>query len=393
MRYSALTDRLTGEGADAWSIHSRAEQMRAAGHDVIALSVGDPDFETPGPIIESAVASVRNGRTHYTPAGGTHELRVAAAGYHQRFTGQPTGPENVVVVPGAQCGLFCAALCLLEPGQSVLIPEPMYVTYEGVVGASGAEIIPIPLRPENRFHLDIDDVCQAITPSTRAVILNTPHNPTGAVMQRDTLEGLGELAEQHDLWVLSDEVYAHLTFEAEHVSPASIHSLSSRCVTIYSLSKSYAMTGWRLGWVVAPEALSAHQERLLGCMLYGSPTFIQDAAITALATDDGLITQMRDKYRARRDLVCHQLGAVRGLSCYRPEAGIYVMLDIRSTGLSGKAFANQLLDTQLVSLLPGEGFGASAAGHVRVSLCEHRDVLLKACQRIEQFVRGLSLNG
>ena len=389
MRYSKLTDRLIGEGADAWSIHTRAGELKAAGEDVILLSVGDPDFDTPEPIVDTAVKSLRGGRTHYTSAGGIDELRVAAAQYHRRLTGQPTGPENVVIVPGAQCGLFCAAMCLLEPGDNILVPEPMYVTYEGVVGASGAEIIPIPLKPENAFHLDIDDVKQALTSSTRALLLNTPHNPTGAVMRRDTLEALGVLAQENNLWVLTDEVYAHLTFEAEHVSPASVASLSSRCVTIYSLSKSFAMTGWRLGWVVAPTSLTLHHERLLGCMLYGSPTFIQDAAISALNSDQTEVDRMRDEYRVRRDLVCEQLAGIPGLEYHRPEAGMYVMLDIRDTGLSGKEFANRLLDEELVSLLPGEGFGPSGEGHVRFSLCVDRDTLEHACHRIERFMKRL----
>lgn len=390
MRYSALTNRLAGEGAEAWSIHTRAEAMKMDGHDVILLSVGDPDFDTPGKIVDTAVESLRGGRTHYTPAGGIHPLRVAAAQHHHRQTGQATGPENVVIVPGAQCGLYCAAMCVLEPGQNVLIPEPMYVTYEGVVGASGAQIVTLPLRPENAFHLDPDDVRKAITPSTRALLLNTPHNPTGAVTHRETLEAIASIAEKHDLWVLTDEVYGDLAFEAKHISPSSIPSLAPRCVTISSLSKSYAMTGWRLGWVVAPQALTYHHERLLGCMLYGSPTFIQDAAITALNSPDTDLTQMRNAYRSRRDAVCDYLSSVQGLVCHRPEAGIYVMLDIRKTRLSGKEFANQLLDSELVSLLPGEGFGPSGAGHVRFSLCEDRRTLVEACRRIDRFVQSMT---
>ena len=390
MKYSVLTERLTGEGADAWSIHTRASDLKAAGGDVILLSVGDPDFDTPSRIIDTAIESLGNGRTHYTPAGGIHSLRIAAAHYHEEFCGQCVGPENVVIVPGAQCGLFCAVMCLLEPEENVLVPEPMYVTYEGVVGASGAKIIPVPLRPENGFHLDVKEMARALTPKTRAIILNTPHNPTGAVMRRETLEAIGDLANERNLWVITDEVYAHLTYEATHVSPASIATLAPHCVSIHSLSKSYAMTGWRLGWVVAPEALTLHHERLLGCMLYGSPTFIQDAAITALESGDTEIENMRDAYRSRRDLVCEQLADVAGVSCHRPEAGMYVMLDVRKTGLSGKSFANQLLDAESVSLLPGEGFGASAAGHVRFSLCEQPEVLSEACQRIARFMRRLS---
>ena len=385
MRFSSLTEQLAPEAVDAWSIHTRARQMKNDGHDVIVLSIGEPNFDTPAPIVETAVTALRNGRTHYTPAAGVMAFREAIANYH---VGQGLGhvtPDQVVVAPGAQCGLFAAAMCVFGPGDSVLVPEPMYVTYDGVVAATRAEVTPVPLRPENGFHLDPEDVIARLRDNTKALIVNTPHNPTGTVMHEDTIAALAEICEQHDLWLLSDEVYADLAFERPHVSPLSHPTLKHRTAGIFSLSKAFAMTGWRMGWVTAPAELAIHIEGLLSCMLFGAPPFIQDAGITAL--EDALedVGRMRDEYRQRRDLVCDLLGPINKLHCHRPEAGMYVMIDVRETGMEGKEFANKLLDAEGVSLLPGEGFGDSGRGHVRFSTCEAPELLEEACKRIQRF--------
>ncbi len=390
MKYASLTERTAGDSADAWSVHGRAAERKRRGEDVILLSIGDPDFETPHPIVARALESLRQGRTHYTPAAGIMALREVVARYHTRTTGQPVDSDNVMIVPGAQCGLFCAAMCVVEHGDEILVPEPMYVTYEGVAGATGANLVPVPLRPENEFHLDPSDLERAIGPRSRALLINTPHNPTGTVMRRETLEAIAELAQAHDLWVIADEVYRDVTFEVPPLSPASVEPLEQRCATVFSLSKAFAMTGWRLGWVVAPRELAGHIERLLACMLYGSPPFIQDAAIEALASERPEVGEMRNEYRARRDLVCARLTQVPRIACHRPEAGMYIMIDVRGTGLSGKDFANALLDHGGVSLLPGEGFGPSGAGHVRLGLCAPRDTLREACLRIERFVAEMA---
>lgn len=389
MNYSSLIKRLWGEASDAWAIHGRAKAMQQRGEDVILLSIGDPDFDTPAPITEAAISALRAGRTHYTGAGGIMPFREAVASHHAQTTGQAVSAENVVIVPGAQCGLFCAVMCVVEPGDEIIVPEPMYVTYEGVVGTSGAKIVPVPLKPEHEFHLDPADLEAAITPRTRALLLNTPHNPTGAVMRLETIEAVAELARRRDFWVITDEVYSQFTFDRPHVSPASVELLWDRCVTIASLSKSFAMTGWRIGWLVAPVELASHMEGLLGCMLYGSPGFIQEAAVRAISGDIPEVTEMHEEYQARRDLVLNLLAPVAQISCHRPEAGMYIMIDIRETGLDGKAFADLLLDHGGVSLLPGEAFGQSAAGHMRFSLCAPCDQLSEACQRIAAFVSTL----
>jgi arginine:pyruvate transaminase len=390
MRFSSLVERIGGEGAAAWDIHSRAAQRRRRGDDIILLSVGDPDFDTPAPIVDAAVESLRAGRTHYMPIIGEPELRRAIAEGHSRASGQQVGPENVAVLAGAQCALFCAALCVLDAGDEIIVPEPMYVTYEAVIGTAGARIVNVPLPAARHFALDPQDIAAAITPRTRAILVNSPHNPTGAMLKRRDWEAVAELCRRHDLWLLSDEVYAALIFEGEHVSPASLPGMAKRTVTINSLSKSHAMSGWRLGWVVAPEPLIPHIANLALCMLYGCPGFVQDAALAALRAGTHDVEQMRDIYRARRDLVHRRLSQVADLGCHLPQAGMFMMVDIRGTGLSAYQFSEGLLDAQGVSVLAGEAFGPSAAGHIRLSLGTPEPVLEAACNRIVAFARSLS---
>lgn len=382
MRYSQLTQRIGGDGAAAWSIHYRALDRQTRGEDILLLSVGDPDFDTPPPIVQAAIDSLLNGHTHYTEVRGKRALRERIAARHRQRSGQPVDADQVVVLPGAQCGLFSVAQCLLDPGDEVIVPEPMYVTYEALFGACGARVVPVPLRAEFGFRLQAADVAAAITPRTRALAINSPHNPSGASLPRATWEAIAALCLDHDLWLMSDEVYSELLFEGEHVSPASLPGMAERTVTLNSLSKSHAMTGWRLGWAVAPRELAAHLENLALCMLYGLPEFIQDAACVALDSELPELAAMREAYRQRRDLVCRSLEGCPGLHVLKPDGGMFVMVDIRATGLSAQAFAECLLDRQGVSVLAGEAFGPSAAGHIRVGLVLGSAPLTEACRRI-----------
>ena len=385
MRYSALTQRIAGEGAAAWRIHDRALELRAEGVDVLLLSVGDPDFDTPLPIIHGAIDSLLAGDTHYSEVRGRLELRRRIAEHHRQRSGQDVDAEHVIVLPGAQCAVYSVAQCLLDPGDEVIVAEPMYVTYEGVFGACGATVVPVPVRPENGFRVDPADVATRITPKTRAMLLNSPNNPSGASLSLLIWQELAALCIRHDLWLISDEVYSELLYEGEHVSPASLPGMAERTATINSLSKSHAMTGWRIGWMIGPKPLAEHLVNLSLSMLFGLPDFVQKAAQIALEKDLPEVMQMREEYRLRRDLVCERLRGCPGLYPIKPDGGMFVMVDVRQTGLGAQAFAERLLDDYGVSVLAGEAFGPSAAGHIRIGLVVDQLKLTDACQRIALF--------
>src|SRR4029077_2369301 len=306
-----------------------------------------------------------------------------------RRAAEPVGPENIVVMAGAQCALFSAALCILDPGDEIIVPSPMYVTYEAAIGVTGATMSRVPLRAENRFRLKAEDVASAVNPRTRAVMVNSPHNPTGAVIQRSEWEALAEICRRHDLWLISDEVYGSLTFDLPHLSPAALPGMAERTVTVDSLSKSHAMTGWRLGWTIAPQELIGHMAHLALCMLYGSPGFVQDAGVVALESDHAEVPAMVTALRQRRDKLHRALAQVPNLSVDLPEAGMFLMVDVSRTGLSANDFAFGLLDAQKVSVLPGAAFGPQGANYVRINLGAPDGELEEAGRRIAAYAERL----
>jgi arginine:pyruvate transaminase len=389
MKFAAIVDRLDTAAAYAWAIHDTARKRRNKGEDVILLSIGDPDFDTPHAITAAAIKSLEAGRTHYGFFAGEPALRQAIADRHAALTGQVVSLDQVVICAGAQNALYAAALCLVEPGDEVLVPEPRYVTYDGVIDAAGATRVDVPLDVERGFHLDPAKLEAAVTDRTRMILLNTPHNPTGMVMTREELDGVAEVALRHDLWVVCDEVYAELTFDVPHVSVCSLPQIADRSVLLGSLSKSHAMQGWRLGWVIAPPDLAKHVVNLIKPMHYGLSPFLQDAAVVALTEEHAEIAEMNRQYRERRDLVCRRINAMPGLACTWPEGSMFLLVDVRGTGLDGESFAWGLLDHGGVSLLPGTGFGASVTGHVRFSLTMPATVLEDACDRIERYAGSL----
>jgi len=390
VRYSSLTDRIRGEGSDAWIVHDQAMTRLAAGEDIIVLSIGDPDFETPSTIRAAANEALARGRTHYSPIGGEPHFRDAIAEHTRRTTGIPVDPEQVIVFPGAQAALFGVAQCLFDPGDEVIVLEPAYVTYEAVLGAPGARTVHVSLRPENRFHVDPDAVAAAITPLTRGILLNFPHNPTGACLTREEAEAVAALARTHDLWLISDEVYAALGFGTPHQSPLAIDGMMERGAMLSSLSKSHAMTGWRCGWAVTTPALAERLDRLARAMFFGVVQFIQDAGAVALADQGAELAHIRASYVKRAHVAVDTLAEAPGIAARMPDAGMYVFADVRGTGLDGKQFARGLLDAEGVSVTPGEGFGPSGAGHVRITLGVREDRLREACHRIVRYARSVT---
>lgn len=388
MRYSSLTARVAGEGSDAWIVHDLAVERLAAGQDIILLSIGDPDFDTPAGIRAAAARALDAGRTHYAPIGGEPGLRAAIAEQAAATLGRAVGPGQVTVFPGAQAALFGIAQCLFDVGDEVIVFEPTYVTYEAVLGAPGARMVQVPLRPENAFHLDPADLERTLTPRTRGLIVNFPHNPTGACLTPQEADLVADVCRRHDLWCVSDEVYAALMFDRAHESPLSRPGMAERSVLISSLSKSHAMTGWRCGWAVTPPTLAGHLANLARAMYFGIAQFVQDAAAYAVRSADDDLARIRSSYERRARALAEGLADCPGIAVRVPEAGMYLFADIRATGLDGKQFARQLLDAEGVAVTPGEGFGPSGAGHVRITLGTNEGRLREAALRITRFARS-----
>jgi arginine:pyruvate transaminase len=388
-RYSALTERVAGRGAGAWGIQQEALKLRAAGADVITLTIGDPDQAPPEVLIEATVTALRAHRTGYARLIGMPALREVIAARHAARTGQSCAADNVVVVPGAQGGLYCAMQCLAGLGDEVVVLEPTYATYEAVIGASGATMVTVPLVRERGFHPDLEAMAAAITPRTQVVWINSPHNPTGAVFTAEEIAAIAELCRRHDLWLLSDEVYEDLAFARPHVSPWSLPGMAERTVVVSSLSKSHAAPGFRCGWIIGPPALQGHLFNLLLCMTYGSPGFVQEGALAALQHDLAEVAALREDYRARAALMCRVLTDAPDCRAVLPEGGMFVLLDIRGTGLGSEEFALALLERELVAVLPCDGFGPSGAGHLRIALCAPEARLEEAGRRIVRFAQAL----
>jgi len=387
-RFSQLTQRLDTDSGDAWHVHEQAMQMKQRGEDVVILSIGDPDFRTPDPIIDNAVSHMRVGRTHYSPALGELSLRRAVADYETRTSPHPCSADEVSVFPGATSAIYAVMSCLLDAGDEVIITDPWYVGYEPIMKALDVKLTTVMALAENGFEPQYEDFKAAVSDKTRAILINTPGNPTGAIIARETLTSLAEFCRERGIWLVCDEIYSMFTYEKPHISLRSAAARLDNIVVIDGLSKSHAMSGWRMGWVVAPAELTKHLGNFNAMSIFGCPQFIQDAAAFALSNDEYYVREMCSKYQNRRDLVCARLNEMPGLKYHCPESGMFIMIDVSNFYEDDKVFAQKLLDAQSVSVLPGSAFGNSTRGHVRFSLVQSGDVLLEGCKRLDEFVRN-----
>lgn len=386
MRYSALTDRLQGLGGAKWEIHRLARDMKRAGRAVIELTIGEPDVPCPPGLIEAAAAAMQAGRTGYSNGHGEPATLAAIAQRYSARRGRALGPENVITLPGTQTALFAVLCTLAGPGDEVIVADPMYATYDGLIAATGATAVPVALRPEQGFRLQAADVAESITRRSRVLFLNTPHNPTGAVLRADEIAALGALALAHDLWIVSDEVYEDLVFDGiPFASPLDLSDLADRTVVTGSISKSHAAPGFRSGWCVGPAEFCARMLPLSETMLFGSQPFIADMTALAVTQGSPVARGMAGRFAARADRIHARLHGQSGLRVHRPEAGMFALLDIRASGLSGIAFARALLERTGVATMPGESFGSGLAGWLRLSLTQPDDVIETACDRIAAF--------
>jgi arginine:pyruvate transaminase len=385
MRYAAITERLQGLGADKWLVHLRAKEMRRRGEDVIMLSIGEPDIPTSSDLMDILEASMRAGRTAYSSGRGEHSLLDALSRKYSARTGRSVTPENFVCLPGTQTALFAVMTALANPGDGVLTGDPLYATYDSVIRSTGAHRISVPLDPANGFRMRAADLEKAITPESRVLLLNTPHNPTGAVLSREDIHAIGEVCEKHDLWIIADEVYEELVFDGGFASPFDDAKLAERTVVVSSISKSHAAPGFRSGWCAGPVEFCEKLLPLAEAMLFGSQPFIADMTADALSRPAEAAAAMRTSFKRRADLIRTAFGNSDIVQCHKPEAGMFLLADIRKTGLSGEAFAIRLLEEEKVAVMPGESFGEQINGFIRISLTVADETIIDACKRIKRF--------
>ena len=390
MRYAAITDRLDGLAGAKWAVHALAREMAADGQDIIELTIGEPDVPTPAALIAAATAAMAAGRTGYSNGRGEPELTRALAARYTARRGRVIGADQVICLPGTQTTLFAVLTALLGPGDEVLVGDPMYATYAGLIAASGATMVPVPLRAEHGFRMQAKDVAARITQRSRVLFLNSPHNPTGAVLARSDIAALAAIAVAQDLWILCDEVYEEMVFEGTiFASPLDDPALAERVIVASSISKSHAAPGFRSGWCVGPAEFCAKVLPLSETMLFGSQPFIADMTAVAVSAPSPVAAGMVERFQRRAGLIRDLLHGRAGLRVNTPEAGMFALVDISATGLSGEAFALSLLKVRQVAVMPGESFGQALAGWIRLSLTQSDARIVEACGRILCHATGL----
>ncbi len=385
-----LAERVTRLGTEsAFEVLRRARALEATGRDVIHLEIGQPDASTPEPVVEVAIDALRSGAHGYVQTLGLPELREAVAADARGRRGVDVSADDVVVCPGGKPVMSFVFLALVEPGDEVLLPDPGFPIYRSMVEFCGGTAVSVPLRSGHGFRADVEEVASLVTDRTKLLVLNSPNNPTGGVATDDDLAGLADLARRHDLWVLADEIYSRLQFDAPFRSILAEDDMAERTVVLDGHSKTYAMTGWRLGHAIAPPSMVPHLERLLVNTVSCTPPFTQLAGVEALTGDQSPTERMLATYRRRRDVVVEGLDGIDGISCHPPGGAFYAFPDVTATGLDDVTFADRLLDEAGVATLAGSGFGSHGAGHLRLSLAAADAHLDEALRRLDRFVRSL----
>jgi aspartate/methionine/tyrosine aminotransferase len=376
----------------AFEAAARARALEATGRSVIHLEIGEPDFDTPANVRAAAKDALDRGQTHYPPFPGIPDLRSAIAEDAAARKGFPVDPSQVFVTVGGKGVMVYAIMALVDPGDEVIVPDPGYPIYESITRFVGGTSIPIPIRMEHDFRLDVDELESLITPRTKLVVINSPANPTGGVLTRGDIERIAELALRHDLIVLSDEIYGRILYDgAEHVSIASLPGLAERTIVLDGFSKTYAMTGWRLGYAIVPPALAQAFGTLIINTISGATAFAQAGAVEALRGPQGDVDAMVTEFRARRELIVDGLNEIPGFECLRPQGAFYVFPRIAGTGLDGPKLADRLLHEGGVCVLSGTAFGGFGREHVRISYANSRENLAEALRRIRAVVDQLAV--
>jgi aspartate/methionine/tyrosine aminotransferase len=388
MAYAQRVTQLKAEGA--YKVLARAQEMEARGEDIIHLEIGEPDFETPAHISLAGAEAIRAGQTRYNPPSGLPELRETIAAQAGEQRGMQVKPAQVVISPGAKPNLFLPTLALVEPGDEVLYPDPGFPTYEAMTRVAGGTPVPVPLVEENKFSFDLDAFDALINDRTKLIVLNSPSNPTGSVIPLEHLEHIAEAAQRHDCWVLSDEIYARIAFDGLQVpSIYALAGMADRTVIVDGFSKTYAMTGWRLGYGIMPEKLAQKMNLLLTHSVGCSAHFTQIAALEAIRGSQEVVHEMRKTYQQRRDALIAGLNRIPGVACQTPQGAFYAFPNIKSSGLTSAELADQVLETAKVALLPGTAFGKHGEGYLRVVFANSLGNIQEALSRLGSFFASL----
>ncbi len=391
MRYARITERLSSQGSHKWAVHMRARDMKAAGEEIIELTIGEPDIPTPADMIDEAARSMRAGRTRYTGGRGEPSILAALSDKYSKRTGREISQKQILCFPGTQSALAIAMFGLAEEGDEVITTNPCYATYEGVIKATGATPVYVPVSEENGFRLQAADLEKAITPRSRVLLLNSPHNPTGAMLSREEIAAIGEVCIKHNLWIISDEVYELLVFNGEFSSPLDIPEMAERTVVVASISKSHSAPGFRSGWCIGPEEFTDRLLPLSEYLLFGVQPFIADMTAYALNRPATVAKQMLENFYRRAQMISERLDGQAGIACKIPQAGMFILVDIRTTGLTGADFAMRLLEEEKIATMPGDSFGSNLVGFLRLSLSVADHQIDDACAGMVRLAQRITL--
>ena len=382
---------MTGvHGEAAFETLARANELERHGKHVVHLEIGEPDFDTPAPIVDAGMEWLKKGKTHYAPVAGVRDLRETLARHLSELHNTNIEAENILVSPGAKMMIFAAIHSVVDPGDEVLYPAPAYPAYEAAVLMAGAKPVPVALEESKEFRFNLDDLARKITPRTKMIAINTPQNPTGGVLTADDLRGLAELACDHDLLILSDEIYSQIFYDLKPASMLDVPDILDRLLVINGFSKAYAMTGWRVGYGVIPKDLVGAVNLFMNNSVSSTATFSQLAAIQAFTPETELSVQkMVCEFRKRRDVFVDGLNEIPGIRCLRPHGAFYLFPNVSRLGLTSKEFADRLLTEAGVAVLPGTAFGALGEGYLRLSFANSLENIHLALDRIRSFVNRL----
>jgi aspartate aminotransferase len=379
------------QGQKMFQVLAQAKELEKKGIDVIHLEIGDPDFDSPPNVVEAACQALRDGHTHYSISAGLEEFRHSAALLTMRSRGFLPSINQILVTPGANIQIYLAIACTVNPGEEVIITDPCFVSYTSIINLCRAKAVKVPVYEKNRFRINPDDLRKVITKNTRMILINSPNNPTGAVMDENDIREIFKIAEENDLYLASDEVYGRMVYEDETTkfySPATYDHCKERTIIFHSFSKSYAMTGWRIGGVTGPASLIARmallQETIVSCV---SP-FIQIGALEAMTSSQDYIVNMMSTYRQRRDLMVEGLNDIKGISCLSPGGTFYAFANIKDTGFSSEEFSNFILNKAGVATCPGNYFGQAGEGYVRFCFATSSENIINAINKIKDSING-----